>query len=57
MKANDKNWTTFLDPGYSVLALPQGLGRNGFRYLDVTTGWQGSRRVWPAFDRRARRLG
>ena len=44
MKANEQIWTAILDPRYSVLALPHGLGRVGARYLDIATGWQGSRR-------------
>jgi len=50
MKANE-TWTAILDPQYSVLPLPPGLGRDGARYLDIATGWQGSRRNWPAFER------
>ena len=50
MKANEQTWTAFLDPQYSVLGLPHGLGRDGARYLDVATGWQGSRRIRAAFQ-------
>ncbi len=55
MKANDQTWTMFLDPDYSVLGLSSGPGRNGVQYLDVATGWQGSRWIWPALDGRTRR--
>jgi hypothetical protein len=48
MKANDRSWTAILDPRYSVLALPHGLGRVGARYLDIATGWQESRRNRPS---------
>jgi hypothetical protein len=54
MKANE-TWTAILDPQYSVLPLPRGLGRDGARYLDIVTGWQGSRRNRHAFERRRRR--
>ncbi len=48
MKANEQSWTAILDPRYSFLALPHGLGRVGARYLDIATGWQGSRRNRPS---------
>jgi hypothetical protein len=50
MKANEQTWTASLDPEYSVLGLPHGLGRDGARYLDVATGWQESRRIRAAFE-------
>ena len=53
MKAIDKTWKAILDPGYSVLGLPHGVGRNDALYLDVVTGWQGPRRSWPAFGSRS----
>jgi hypothetical protein len=56
MKVNDAYWTPFLDPEYSVLGLPRGLGGQGIRYLDFTTGWQGSRWVWAAPEPRPRRV-
>ena len=57
MKANDQAWTVFLDPDYSVLGLPSSPGRNGVRYLDVVTGWQGPPAVetGPRRDRSKRR--
>jgi hypothetical protein len=55
MKANDQALTVFLDPDYSLLGLPSGSGRKGVQYLDVVTGWQGPRRVWPAVEARPRR--
>jgi hypothetical protein len=56
MKAIDKTWSAFLDPEYSVLRLPHGLGRDGALYLDVTTGCHASRRIWTALEGRARRV-
>jgi len=50
MKANDKIWTAFLDPEYSVLGLPPGPGRDRVWYLEIATGWQGSRRIRAAFE-------
>ncbi len=55
MKAKDQTWTLLLDPDYSVLGLPSAPGRNGVRYLDVVTGWQEPRWVWPAVEARRRR--
>ena len=55
MKAIDQTWMVLLDPDYSVLGLPSGPGRNGVQYLDVVTGWQASRGIWPAFEGRPRR--
>ena len=54
MKAIDPTWTVFLDPDYSILGLASS-GRNGVQYLDVVTGWQGPRRVWPAVEALPRR--
>ena len=55
MKAIDQTWTVFLDPDYSILGLPSGPGRNGVQYLDIVTGWQGRRWVWPAVEAGPRR--
>jgi len=56
MKPIDKTWKAVVDPGYSVLGLAHSVGRDNVLYLDVVTGWPGSRgRTWPALERRARR--
>jgi hypothetical protein len=55
MKANEKTWMELVDPEYSVLRLRQGVAGDGVRYLDVETGWRGSRRLWPAPLRRPER--
>ena len=55
MKAKDQTWTVLLDPDYSVLGLSSSPGRSGVQYLDVVTGWQEPRWVWPAVEAGPRR--
>lgn len=55
MRASETTKAAFFDPEYSVLGVKRGSGREVIHYLDVVTGWGGSRWTWPAGATRSRR--